>query len=67
MSEGDFHYGQRRLENDLVALEPFDVRISFPREANLYLTRAAKRSCRPFSRNNQNTSGRLHVRFSPGL
>jgi hypothetical protein len=25
MSEGAFHYEQRRLENDLVALEPFDV------------------------------------------
>jgi len=25
MSEGAFHYEQRRLENDLVALEVFDV------------------------------------------
>ena len=27
MSQATFHYEQRRLENDLVALEPFDVRI----------------------------------------
>jgi hypothetical protein len=27
MSKATFHYEQRRLENDLVALEPFDVGI----------------------------------------
>ena len=27
MSKATFHYEQRRLENGLVALEPFDVRI----------------------------------------
>ena len=26
MSKGNFYYEQRQLENDLVALEPFDVR-----------------------------------------
>lgn len=66
MSEGDFHYGQRPLENDLVALEPFDVSESFPRKTNLILTQAAKRSCSALPRSNQNKSGHLHIRFFPG-
>lgn len=54
MSEGVFHYEQRRLENDLVALEPFDVGISFPWEAKLILTQAAKHSCSALRRRDQN-------------
>lgn len=49
MSGGVFHYGQRRLENDLVALEPFEVRMFFsPLKTNLILTRQPSVHVSPF-------------------
>jgi hypothetical protein len=45
MSEGDFYYGEQRLENDLVVLEPFDVRLSAAWNIKLVLTWIASAPC----------------------
>jgi hypothetical protein len=46
MSGGTFHYEQRRLENDLVALEPFDVRVFSPLKA---MSKISPRMAKPNS------------------
>jgi len=64
MPETAFHYEQRRLENDLVALEIFDVRIALAKD-NLANYLVAKNSRRTLRRSDQSQSGCFCVRRTP--